>query len=206
MPLLVLVSGAPASGKSTLASRLARSLALPLMPREVIREAISDALDIRSGEQRRATLDATFRVFYRLMGEILGAGSSVVAESNFHRGAAEQDLRPLLAKARAVIIHCQAAREVSYRRFAGRREQGERHWSSFDDERIAQIEAGQVPEAWERAAPLDLGVPILLVDTTDGYVPDLEAVLDFIRSHQARRDNDRPGRYRRSRASSSPVP
>ena len=42
-PLLVLVAGAPASGKTTLARRLAAELGLPVLHRDLIRNAIADA-------------------------------------------------------------------------------------------------------------------------------------------------------------------
>ena len=177
----VVVSGAPASGKSTLAPCSARSLALSLLSRDAIRDAIADLFGIRSAEERRSILDATFRVFYRPMEEILRVVRCLVAESNFHRNVAEQYLRSLLAKARTVIVHRQTPREVSSCRFATRSERGGRHWSSSDGERVAQRDAGRVPEAWAWAEPLDLGVPNLVVDTKDGYAPSLESVLDFIR-------------------------
>lgn len=181
-PLLVLVSGAPASGKSTLAPRLARTLSLPLLARDHIREALADAIHDDDGVQRPAVLAATFRIFYRLLADMLSTGDGLVAESNFHRGVAEGDLRPFLPLARIVIVHCHTTLDVSFRRFVARSEHDERHWSSFDAERIAQIRDGHIPAAWERAQPLDLDVPIMQVDTTDGYVPDLDGVVAFIRS------------------------
>ena len=101
-PLLVLVSGAPACGKSTLAPRLAQRLALPLMARDNISEELTAVFDPR--EQRSAVLTVTFRVFYRLMADMLRTGEGLVAESNFHRGAAENDLHPFLTMAQMVRV------------------------------------------------------------------------------------------------------
>src|SRR4051794_10844242 len=43
-PLAVVVSGIPASGKTTLARQLALALELPLVSKDVIKEALFDAL------------------------------------------------------------------------------------------------------------------------------------------------------------------
>jgi 2-phosphoglycerate kinase len=42
-PLLVLVSGSPGSGKTTLARRLAADLVMPLLGKDTIKEALGDA-------------------------------------------------------------------------------------------------------------------------------------------------------------------
>src|SRR5439155_24559015 len=81
-PLLVLVAGAPASGKSTLARLLAARLALPLLPRDPITHALADALRPASREQMQPLVLASFQVFYALIAEFLQA-DGVVAETNF---------------------------------------------------------------------------------------------------------------------------
>ncbi|MCL4541518.1 MAG: hypothetical protein M1396_04145 [Chloroflexi bacterium] len=84
--------------------------------------------------------------------------------------------------ARTVVVHCHTLQVVSFQRFEARFAQDERRQGSFDAERIAQIRAGQVPDAWARAQPLDLHVPILTVNTTKGCAPGLDAIVAFIRS------------------------
>ena len=62
---------------------------------------------------------------------------------------------------------------------------------SYD--RIAELARGIVPDAWERAEPLEIDAPILRVDTTDGYQPDLVGIVAFIRAHTRQHlniDND----------------
>ena len=91
-------------------------------------------------------------------------------------------LTPLAAHARAVVVHCQTSRELSVRRFIERAHQDQRHCCFFDGERIKGLEAGELPDAWERAEPVEIGAPMLRVDTTDGYSPDLESIVAFIHS------------------------
>ena len=182
-PLLVLVSGAPATGKTTLARRLADTLALPLLARDTITNIVADAFGAPAQDQREARVQATFAIYYGLLDEFARAGLSVVTETNFHCGVSERDLRPRVARARAVLIHCQTAREVSVRRFIERFERGERHPASFDGERIARLHAGEPQAAWERAVePVALAIPTLRIDTTCGYAPDFAAIVAFVQS------------------------
>lgn len=182
-PLLVLVSGAPATGKSTLARRLSAALPLPLLARDTIGEIVANAFDVQSREQSRALLRPMFAIYYALLAQLLRAGISVVSESNFHRGVAERELRPCVAHARTVLIHCQTAREVSVRRFVERLERGERQraFIAGDEERIALLRAGMPVDSRERAEePVDIDVPTLRVDTTNGYKPDFDTIVAFI--------------------------
>jgi hypothetical protein len=56
---------------------------------------------------------------------------------------------------------------------------------TFDGERIAELERGIPQDAWDRAEPVEIGAPVLRVDTTDGYRPDLDGIVAFIRAHTA---------------------
>ena len=179
LPLLVIVAGPPASGKTTLARRLSNSLQLPLICRDPITEALAEALQPRSPQDMGPITQASFRVFYGLITDHLNRGTGMVCETNFHRGVAEAELRPIVALARAVVVHCQVGRELSMRRFIERFERGERHWCYFDGERLAEIKAGRGMEAWDEAEPLDLDVPLVTVDTTDGYEPDADEIAHF---------------------------
>ncbi|MGI9147872.1 MAG: AAA family ATPase [Chloroflexota bacterium] len=176
-PLVVLVGGRPASGKTTLARHLSGALGLPFISRDIITEALADTLTRTS----RELVEPSFAVFWRLIDLQVHAGVGVVAETNLHRGAAEPSVRAVAEQADVALVYCQTARELSIRRFAERVERGERHWCFEDAARLERVRAGAVDPAWERAFPLCVGQRTLVVDTSDGYTPGLATILAFIR-------------------------
>ena len=186
--MLVLVSGAPASGKSTLAALLAReeALGLPLLSRDAVAAGLTDTLGIRAGDPRWA--DAVLRpsgdAFFGGIGFLLSAGVGVIAEQAFYRGADDHHLASLGVDARVALIHCALPAEEGRRRFLARArarwpdgalpvgmrvmvdhmERGAFDWSPYG------------PPALPAAA-----ARTLTVDTSSGYAPDLTSIVAFIR-------------------------
>ena len=76
-PLLVLVSGAPATGKTTLARHLADALALPLLARDTITNIVADAFGAPTQDQRDARIQASFAIYYGLLSALLPRRTSI---------------------------------------------------------------------------------------------------------------------------------
>ena len=181
LPLLVIVNGAPASGKTTLARRLANALRLPLLERDGLKEVLADHLEVADLAQSEALTRAAVGVFYSLADELLRAKVGMVLDQAYRRGQAEEQLRPLLAACQAVMVHCVVPPEENVRRFIARFERGERHRAHFDGERIARVRSGALRIDWRQSEPLELAVPTLHVDTLDGYKPSFEETVAFIK-------------------------
>lgn len=174
---LLIVSGAPASGKTTLARRLASDLRLPLLQRDELKEALADALGGPEDVAASARLGAgAYAMLYLVAGRLIEAGTGLIIESNFRRGVSEEELKPLLAWSDAGLIHCGAAHEVVLARYAERSQRGERHAAHLDTDRAAALADDLADGLFE---PLKLAIPRLLVDTTDGWRPTYEEIRDF---------------------------
>jgi predicted kinase len=177
-PVLVIVSGAPASGKTTLARRLADDLQLPLVAKDALKEALADALgppvDV-AASVRLGT--AAYAILYLQATELLQAERGVIVESNFRRGLSEIELQPLLGRWVACLVHCRARDDVLLARYAERFARGERHPAHLDAERDAALRADLAAGTFE---PLELAIPSVVVDTTDEICPSYEVIRDFV--------------------------
>lgn len=183
-PLLVIVSGVPASGKTTLGRRLAPELGLVRLCKDELRELMGDWLPPKSHEESKALGGAAYALCFRQAAEMLARGVGVLLEAAFARGSAETSLLPLIAQSQATLIHLTAPMALTDQRFRQRYARGERHPSHMDELAVA-YDGLLFEQGWSRwEHPLDLDVPTLVIDTTDHYVDDLSEIIAFVRNLQ----------------------
>jgi predicted kinase len=173
-PKIVIVGGAPGSGKTTLAVKLALRLRLPLLAKDDIKESLADVLGAGDIDRSRQLGAATYQVMQTVAARSLAAGASLVLEANFHRDRSLPWLPALLERSDGRFLLCRASPEVLRARFAARMSAGGRHPVHLD----AEILEDEWPDPAE--FELELSVPSLVVDTTSGYEPDLDSVVRFI--------------------------
>jgi len=161
-PLVVVVTGPPAAGKTTVAREIARSLRLPVIAKDTIKEALFDGLGIGDLAWSQRLGPPTFLIMLALLEESIAADASVVVEANFVRGS-EFATRLAALPARFVQVHCSAPLEVLLSRY----EERKRHPGHVDVERIEALQ-----EAVEsgRHEPLDLPGETIRLDTSHEIV------------------------------------
>ena len=120
-PALLIILGSPASGKTTLARRLAVDLALPTLSKDDVKEALFDLPGSGDRAWSRLLSEASFGALARLARAQLAAGLSCIVEGNWrtlHAGT----LRALLTEcgARVGQVYCRAEPQEIVRRFTSR--------------------------------------------------------------------------------------
>jgi predicted kinase len=192
-PLLIVVSGKPGSGKSTLARRLGDhdALELPVLSRDALKAGLEETVGMEEAARlSRSIVSRSFDLFYQTIETWLREGISLIAEYSFTRTVPPANLPALAGLARAVVVHCETSDHEAAARFIPR-ERGRAHLHAERIEAIVeQMKNGGFH--WEIFQPPDLGVPVLRVDTTDGYAPDLRAIVAFCRRGLPQRDDEGP--------------
>jgi predicted kinase len=117
---LTIILGSPASGKTTLARRLARDRSLPCLCKDDVKEALFDAVGMGDRDWSRRLSEASFAVLARLACAQLALGRSLILEGNW-RSVHVPLFEPVLERARVRQIWCQAAPAEIVRRFTERR-------------------------------------------------------------------------------------
>ena len=158
---LIVVSGPPGAGKSTLARRLGDTLGLPVISRDEIREGVVHA-GTPDPDRRH-----TYRVFTDTVTALAGAGVTVIAEAAFQDHLWRPILAPLAPRVPIRVIRCRVTAPVAATRVAGRPAAG----------RAAHGGSPVAADAWR---PITLEVPALTVDTTDGYDPAEASIVAFV--------------------------
>ena len=176
-PLLLVVTGPPASGKTTIARAVARELALPLFAKDELKEALFDSLGTGDRAWSRRLGGAVFELLYAIAEAQLSAGCAALLEANFVRGTSEPAFAALPSH-RLVQIHCSAPEHVLLERYRGRR----RHAGHLDDALVDDVVAA-IRDA--RHDPLALAGDLIEIDTSPGT--------DAARASIARRVRTRGG-------------
>jgi len=166
-PLLVLVSGAPGSGKTTLARQIAQALKIPHLNRDEIWEGLRFTVRRGAPESiggRGVTAE------YGALEHLLAVGVSLVADGTMYRGEFEANIRRLRDLAEVVNIHCRAA--SASQRYRDRELEKQLPQQVFDAQMKRLSEIGDLV-----TDPLDLGCPMIEVNTESDLNPPVDEIL-----------------------------
>lgn len=175
----ILVSGMPATGKSTMARELGRRLGLPVLSKDAIKERLYDDVGFRCREEKVKLGVAAMNIMYDVAGQLMERGQSVILENNFESSSLP-GLSALLERTGAVPITVMLTGDIEaiYRRFAARNESPDRHRGHVVDDGYPEEEPGRAVTTMPfevfargmRARGMDsfqVAGPRIVVDTTD---------------------------------------
>ena len=177
-PTLVIVSGPPGSGKTTLAHRLAATIGCPAVCRDEIKEGMVHATPGFTAAPGDELTQRTLPVFFGMLNLLIRSGVTTVAEAAFADHVWRPRLEPLRGLARIRVVHCTASAEVALARIARReRDNPLRRAHAGPPDPDPETEREALHRAYQ---PVRIDAPALEVDTGDGYYPPFVKILSFI--------------------------
>jgi predicted kinase len=170
---IVILSGAPGTGKSTIAPALAVELGLPLFAKDTIKETLHDAM-CEPGPVDRAWSKRLGAGAMELLWRLAADAPACLLEANFAPSISPRPrsmLSELAVDGSLIEVHCSCHREEAVRRYEARALTSARH--------PVHVEA-RYPDEWrELETVVGLG-PVVEVDTT--LPVDVRAIGEAVRS------------------------
>lgn len=182
---LLVVTGQPGTGKTTLARRLAGDLRLPLFEKDGVKEQLFDSLGWSDRAWSRRLGAASIELLFQCMERTLAAAVSTVVEGNFDPALCAPRFEDLRARFGCQILQivCRAENDVVYERYRARWSAGGRHPGHVDESVFAELRARLDEDR-------DMGLPIaslrLDLSTTDFATMDYAGLLRDVGSTLSR--------------------
>lgn len=182
-PSVLIITGAPAAGKTTLARRLAQSLALPLISKDDIKETLFDTLGWSDDEAWAKQLGiASWHLLYQQAENLLAAAISLITESNFEARFADELWMAMQERHNFQIVQllCGADDRLMTERYLARIADGTRHPGHVDRMHTQEYDPVALRGQFNF---LNLPGPQRAVDTGGLDADEYAALLVWLREH-----------------------
>ena len=124
---VIVVTGLPGSGKTTLARVLAGRYRLPVISKDLIKEPLLDVIGAADAAQSRLLSDASFAALFGVARALRASGTCFVLEGNFRPGEHEVPLGAALHGAPMAQVVCRVPEGERAARLAARANHPSRH-------------------------------------------------------------------------------
>ena len=179
-PSLIVITGRPGSGKTSLAHALARAIRCPAISRDEIKEGFvnttgqTGGVGAPSDDIARQVYDA----FFDTLNLLLNHRITLVAEAAFQHKVWAPKLQPLPEIARIRIVLCSIDPELARSRHIARGLADPARERFHGDAAVQAARQGRELPIGDYDPP-HLDVPTLTVDTSNGYQPAFQSIVSF---------------------------
>jgi len=178
---LIIITGLPGTGKTTIGKKLAEEFHLPFICKDDIKELLFDGLGWQDREWSKKIGGASYDLLYFITESLLKAKKSLIVETNFNPKFANKKFLDLKNKYDFVPfqVRCVTDGKILLDRFIKRANSGDRHPGHVDgwslDEWRSILLQGKI-EA------LNIGGEIFNMDTSDFNKVDYNKLVGAIKS------------------------
>ncbi|MEK7620251.1 MAG: ATP-binding protein [Patescibacteria group bacterium] len=179
-PKLIVIGGAPATGKSVLADKIQAATGYHRVSKDLLKEHLFDVIEFRDRQWSREIGALAFPLFMGVVEMYLKRGESVIIDNPFVHvdDLAWFEKFVELYNTEIIQVHLMADPAILRQRFV-ERATTHRHPGHNDalEEVLEEFDARWFNKSF---IPLPLGIKIKIVDTTDFSIVDHDEILRWI--------------------------
>ncbi len=179
-PKLVIVTGRPGSGKTTLAKELGRLTKLPVFCRDEFKEGYVNTFEVNHNNLASNTNKVVTDTFFETIEFLLSRNVSLIAEAAFQHKVWELLFKKVSLFSDVYFIICEVEPYLAAKRHLQRGLEDPSREFYHGDNRVTHYKrTGEFLEPGEYLPP-NFDVPTITISTKEGYSPSLDYVKNLI--------------------------